>query len=292
MTLPLSLRVKRWIIAALLLALAGCSALRVSYNQGPTLAWWWIDAQFDFDAAQRPAVRQAIDRWFGWHRRSQLPELADTLAGLRALAAGPVTPAQVCATWDGMQQRMLRWYERVLPEMAAPARALGAAQLDHLAAKQAKDLERLRKDFLQPDAADRRKAQLERTVERFENLYGTLSAAQKRRIGQALAASPFDPERWLDERRQRQRDQLETLRRIASEQPDDAQVLALLRALGADAVASPRLAYRAHHDEVMQSNCGFIAAIHNGIGDDQRRTVIGRLQGWEDDLRALAAAPD
>lgn len=290
MSLLLLLRVRRWIIAALLLALAGCSALRVSYNQGPTLAWWWIDSQFDFDAEQRPAVRSAIDHWFAWHRRSQLPEIADTLAGLRALAAGPVTPTQVCAIWDDLQQRMLRWYERVLPEMAAPARALGTAQFDHLAAKQAKDFERLRKDFLQPDPVERRRAQLERTVERFENLYGSLTTAQKRRIAEALAVSPFDAERWIGERRQRQRDQLDTLRRIAAEQPDDTQTIALLRALGADAVASPRLAYRAHHDAVMRANCGFVAAVHNGISDDQRRTVIGNLQGWEDDLRALAAS--
>lgn len=286
--MAVSLRWKCRIIALLLLALGGCSMVRVSYDQGPTLAYWWLDAQLDFDPAQRAPVQAGIDRWFAWHRATQLPELADWLAEQQRRAAGKVTPAQVCATWDNMQQRLRRWYERALPELVGPAKALGPAQLDHLEKKYAKDLERLKEDFVQPDPAERRKVQLERTVDRFETVYGPLSAAQKRQIAAALADSPFDAARWVDERRQRQRDIVATLRRIATERPDDAAAIALLRGLGEQAAVSPRPAYRAMLERTMQANCGFIAAMHNAMTDEQRRHALERLKDWEEDARALA----
>jgi hypothetical protein len=284
----MSLRWKTWIIALLLLGLAGCSAVRLSYNQGPTLAYWWLDAQLDFDPDQRGPVQDALAQWFDWHRATQLPELADWLVELQRAAADKVTPAQVCATWDGLQQRLLRWYEQVQPDMIGPVRALTPAQLDHLAKKNAKDLDELRRDFAQADPAERRAAQLKRSVERFENIYGRLSAAQKRQLASALEDSPFDAARWLDERRQRQLDIVAALRRVQTERLDDVAVVALLRSFGEDAVASPRPAYRAHHEQVMQANCNVIAAIHNGLSDAQRRQAQQRLKGWEDDARALA----
>lgn len=284
----MSLRWKTWIIVLLLAAFAGCSAVRLSYNQGPTLVYWWLDALLDFEPEQRPAVKDALARWFDWHRATQLPELADWLVELQGLAADKVTPAQVCGTWDGIQQRLLRWYQRVLPEMAGPARALTPAQLDHLEKKYAKDLEALRRDFVQPDLAERRSKQQERSVERFEMIYGRLSSAQKRQIAAALEESPFDPARWLAERRQRQADIVDALRRVSTEHPDDAAVVATLRAFGEQAAVSPRPAYRAYQERVMQANCSVIAAIHNGISDDQRRHAVERLKDWEEDVRALA----
>lgn len=284
------------IIAALalawMLALGGCSTLRLSYNQGTTLAWWWLDAQLDFDAEQRPAVRRAIDRWFEWHRATQLTDLADWLADARRMAAGPVSAEQACTHWNGLQQRMLRWYDRVLPDLAGPARALKPAQLEHLAKKQAKDLDKLREEHVQADLAERHKVHLERTVERLERLYGSVSAAQKRQLADALARSPFDAVRWLDERRALARDRLEGLRRIAAERPDDAQVVNALRAFGTDPASSPREPYRVLQQQVVQSGCAIVTAFHQGASDEQRRHLIDKLEGWEADLRALAAPRD
>jgi hypothetical protein len=36
----------------LALALGGCSALRLSYNNAPTLLYWWLDGYADFDKSQ------------------------------------------------------------------------------------------------------------------------------------------------------------------------------------------------------------------------------------------------
>ena len=58
-------RIKAGIIGGCLLALlllGGCSAVRIGYNQAPTLAWWWLDGYLDFDAAQAPQVKAALQQ--------------------------------------------------------------------------------------------------------------------------------------------------------------------------------------------------------------------------------------
>ncbi|MEK7778560.1 MAG: hypothetical protein AAB293_00575, partial [Pseudomonadota bacterium] len=42
------------ILLALLLLLNGCSLMRLGYNHGPQLAWWWIDSYLDFNQEQTP----------------------------------------------------------------------------------------------------------------------------------------------------------------------------------------------------------------------------------------------
>ena len=82
----------RWpIIAALLLvlaALSGCGmALKLGYGQGSALAFRWLDGYADFDDAQSLRVRAALDEWFAWNRRTQLPDYADALSRVARGAA-------------------------------------------------------------------------------------------------------------------------------------------------------------------------------------------------------------
>jgi hypothetical protein len=109
MKVPVSNRWKVWIIVMLTpLLLGGCSALRLSYGQGPLLAYWWLDRQVDFSTEQTPRVREALADWFAWHRSTQLPDYAQGLGEVAAAAAGPFTPQQVCAQIDAWQQRAER----------------------------------------------------------------------------------------------------------------------------------------------------------------------------------------
>ena len=84
-----SSRFKSAIIGTLILLLtpwmAGCSAIRLGYANGPQLAWWWLDGYVDFSSEQTPAAKQAIDRWFDWHRNTQLTDYAALLASTQAL---------------------------------------------------------------------------------------------------------------------------------------------------------------------------------------------------------------
>ena len=167
---------------------------------------------------------------------------------------------------------------------------LTPAQVRHIERKFTKLNAKYRKDFLQPDPGDRLDAAVERVVERAESLYGPLEAPQEALIRRQVAASPFDPDLWLAERMQRQRDTLATLRSLQTERAGPDQVQAALRALVVRSQRSPREAYRTYDERLRAYNCALGAEVHNSMSPRQRQGAARKLKGWEDDLRALAAA--
>ena len=97
-------------------------------------------------------------------------------------------------------------------------------------------------------------------------------------------ASPFDPERWLNERQQRQQDILRSLRQWQAGRSDAATVQAGLRRLGAAVLKSPRPDYQAHADALLSTNCSLVAGLHNSSTAAQRQHAVAKFKGWEDDL--------
>ena len=279
----------RWsmIIGLLMALLAGCSTVRLSYNQGPFLAYWWLDGYVDFNAEQAPKVKAALADWFAWHRANQLPDYAQALAELQVLAADKLSGAQVCGQMAAWQQRVELAYQQAVPAIAEQVRSLTPEQIQRIERQQNKKLAEAEADYLQDDPADRQKALHKRTIDRAETVYGKLAPAQRQLLTQSLAQSPFKPELWLAERRQRQQDSLRQLRLWQAAHSDAAAVQAGLRQLGMAALVSPRPAYQAYADTVAQANCALSAAVHNAAGAPQRQHAVDKLKSWEDDLRAL-----
>ena len=280
------MRMRGWIILLLPL-LAACSALQLSYNQGPTLAYWWLDGYVDFSAEQSPRVKTALEDWFAWHRASQLPDYAQALAAAQTLVVDKITPAQVCSTVNAWQQRFDRAYEQAIPALAEQVRTLSPEQIRHLERQQAKKHEEAVVEYLQPLPGERQKAAFERALDRAESVYGRLDPAQRRMLASELAASPIDPELWLAERRQRQLDIARSLRQWQSERSDAATVQAGLRRLGIEASTSPRADYRAYAERLMAANCAMLAKLHNSSTPAQRQQAVDKLKGWQNDLRSL-----
>ena len=284
-------QIKSAIIGLLVLLLAGCSSLRLGYNSAPTLAWWWLDGYVDFSREQAPQAQLGIDRWFEWHRATQLPVYAELLAAAGPELLEPVTTAQACRWQARLRDALSPSLERAVELAADLVPVLGEAQLRHIAQRYAKGNDEMRSDFLQPDPAVRLRASIERTVERAERLYGRLDEAQRRVIAAGVTASPFDPELWLAERQRRQRDTLAMLHELVSTRADRDQRVAGLRTLALRVERSPDPDYRAYQARLTEYNCGFAAQIHNAASAEQRRRARDTVRDWEADLRALAAPP-
>ena len=280
---------KAWVVVASLWLLTGCSAFRVAYDTGPTLAWWWIDGYGDFTGGQTPRVKDGIRSWFDWHRTTQLEGYAAWLAGPRSKIGESVTPAQMCA-WYGEARRLLDpAVDRGLLTAADWVPTLTEAQFRHLEQRYAKGNDEMRRDFLQPDPVKRHEAAMRRTLDRVEMLYGRVDKAQLQVIEDGIKASPFSPERWLAERQRRQRDTLQTLRLLVAERADRDRIVAALRALAERTERSPDAGYRTYQEQLRSYNCAFAARVHAAMTPAQRQAARDTLQGWEDDLRALRA---
>jgi hypothetical protein len=281
------------IIGALLAAallLGGCSALRFAYNQGPEIVYWWLDGYADFDRAQSPRVHAAIADWFRWNRRTQLPDYAALLARAEEEITADATPEQLCRWNDTVRQRIAVAFDAAVPAIAELAQDLTPAQIEHIDKRFEKRNAEYRDDYrLDEDAAGQQEASTKRALERAEMIYGRLDDAQRARIARGVAASPFDAEVWLAERKARQADILATLRRLRGERPAPAEAEQLVRAMAERFTRSPRADYRSYGQTITQYNCLFAADIHNATTPAQRQAAVRKLKGWESALRALVA---
>ena len=269
---------------------SGCSALRIGYSTAPDLAYWWLDRYVDFSGAQTPRVRDALAQWFAWHRRTQLPDYAALLVRAQTEVLADTTGARVCEWQAELVRRASTAFDGAAPAMADIVLSITPEQIAHIERRYAKVNDDFRDDYLQADPAKRAAANLKRTVERAEMLYGTLDDNQRARMAAALARSPFDADAWLAERRLRQQDALQVLNKLIKDKATREQAQAALRAYADRIERSPHEAYKRYTDRLMEFNCAFAATLHNGTSAAQRRHALTTLAGWEGDLRALAAA--
>ena len=288
--MPLSF-VKAAIIGLLAVLLGGCTAVRLGYNNGPQLAWWWLDSYVDFTREQAPLAREAVDRWFEWHRPGQLPEYAAFLVTAQQAVMAPTTAAEVCRWQDAVRDKLKPAIDRALVHAADVLPLLGEAQWRHIEQRYAKGMDEAREAFLQPDPAARLAQSIKRARERPEQLYGRLDEAQLRVINAGVAASPFDAPLWLAERQRRHRDTMATLRRLSSDKADRDQRLAALRALTKRMGRSSNPEYRTYQLKLTDYNCKLAAQVHNATTPAQRQRARDKLKGWEDDMRALLTPP-
>ena len=288
--MPLSF-VKAAIIGLLAVLLGGCTAVRLGYNNGPQLAWWWLDSYVDFTREQAPLAREAVDRWFEWHRPGQLPEYAAFLVTAQQAVMAPTTATEVCRWQDAVRDKLKPAIDRALVHAADVLPLLGEAQWRHIEQRYAKGMDEAREAFLQPDPAARLAQSIKRARERPEQLYGRLDEAQLRVINAGVAASPFDAPLWLAERQRRHRDTMATLRRLSSDKADRDQRLAALRALTERIGRSSNPEYRTYQLKLTDYNCKLAAQVHNATTPAQRQRARDKLKGWEDDMRALLTPP-
>jgi hypothetical protein len=232
-------------------------------------------------------VKRDIDGLFDWHRTTQLPVFLPLLAAAQVQVMEPATAAQACQWESTLRERLQPTLDKSLALAADWLPGLGEPQFKSLEKRYAKNLREMREEYLQPDPAARQSESVKRALERAERLYGSLDEPQRQVIREAVAASPFDPELWMRERQRRQRDTLQTVRRLQFEQADRDQRIAGLAALVAHMELSPDPEYRAYQLRLTQYNCAFAAQIHNATTPAQRRKARDNLKGWEEDLRVL-----
>ncbi len=274
---------------ALLVLFSGCSMVKLGYDQGPRLAWWWLDGYVDFSREQKPHAKQAIQQWFGWHRSAQLSKYADWLSAVRSQINDPLTPEQVCRWSDELQDIIAPAFDHAVQLGTPVVLSLGEAQWHYLEQRYVKSNDELRRDYLQPNPKDRLKASIKRSVKRIENLYGNIDERQRNLIIASIEASPFNPEVWLLERQRRQQVTLSTLEQLATESIQAEQAAAILRTLIKYTYRSDDPEYRTYQVSLAGYTCGFIARMHNSTTSSQRQHAHDKLKNWETDLRTLMA---
>ena len=291
MTLPVNFqRVARIIsLLALGLVLQGCNAVKIAYNQAPTLAYLYLDSYIDFNDVQSTQVRNELTQMQVWHRQTQLPAYIDLLQKVQQKMPQDITASQACEVFADVRQKALTMTDYAEPATLSLAATLTPKQLDAMQRKFAKGNSSWREDYLEGSAKDVFEKRQKSAIKRSEMLYGSINDRQRSLIGQQIEKSQFKAAQSYSERQRRQKDILQTLAKVMASPQDTATVQKDMRSLLQRSVSSPDAAYRSYLETITQEGCASFAELHNTTTPEQRKKAIEVLAGYEQDFKVLAA---
>ena len=271
--------------------LTGCSAIRLGYNKLPEIASWWLDSYIDFTDSQGPQAKVALQKLQTWHRKEELPAIAELLVQAQTLAPQNITPEQACKVWEGAQVRIESFIQESSRLAAPVVSQLSPKQLKHLEKEWASRNEDWRKQWLQGSPDSRIKKRVDLAAERFNSFYGDLNLEQRQVLKQQFLQSTWAPEASYQLRLKRQQEQLIALQAMSSEIAKPAmplpQVEKALQSLILQSVRPKDAADLSKQLQLEQQACQNLAQLHNTMSPAQRLKAQRKLKDYETDVREL-----
>ncbi|QBE63764.1 DUF6279 family lipoprotein [Pseudoduganella lutea] len=281
---------RTWFLVALLALVTACSSLKLAYNNGDTLLYWWLDNYVDFDDEQSGEVKKDIDKLFRWHRKTQLQDYVHVLQRAQQQLRGNPTPADLRADYDDIRARTQALLLKAAPDIADIALSLKPEQLTQMEKKFAKNNDKFRRENMKGDREDQNEFRYKKSMEQFDLWFGGFSREQKEIIRKASDARPLDNAIWLDERMRRQRNVLALARRIMQEKPSREQATAQIQALIRESFARLDNSERkAFYEANTNASIGLVHTVIGIATPEQKAHAHKRMQGWINDFNTLAA---
>jgi len=271
--------------------LTSCSAVRLGYNNLPDIASWWLDSYIDFTDTQGPQAKVALQKLQTWHRKEELPAIAELLVQAQTLAPQNITPEQACKIWEAAQVRIESFVQESSRLAAPVVSQLSAKQLKHLEKEWATRNEDWKKQWVQGSPDSRIKKRVDLAAERFNSFYGDLNLEQRQVLKQQFLQSTWSPEASYQRRLKRQQEQLIALQAMSSEITKPAmplpQVEKALQSLILQSVRPKDAGDLSKQLQLEQQACQNLAQLHNTMTPAQRLKAQRKLKDYETDVREL-----
>jgi hypothetical protein len=273
-----------------MVVVAGCSSLRLAYNHGDTLLYWWIDKYVDLNSDQKISVKEDIRDLFRWHRKTQLLDYVQVLKnGQRQLAGNPTT-ADLSADYEDIKNRTRLLLTKALPELADLARSLTPDQVATLEKQFANNNADFRKKNMKGDREAQQKFRYKKSMEQFELWFGSFSAEQEAIIRRASDARPLDNQIWLDERMRRQKSILTLVQKVQREKLSKEATIPLIKSvIDENFNRQDQSEHKAFLEASEQASIQLILTVIKVATPAQKAHAQQRMQGWIDDFNSLAA---
>lgn len=286
---PACIMAKRIALIAIVMLLASCSIVRLGYNHGETIAYWWLDGYVDFNAQQTVWFKQRLANWFAWHRKTQLKDYVSLLKQEQKRLQHPVTTAELLAEYEKIHAQVVVMVDKALPEFADLALSLQPSQIEHIQKKFASTNETYRKDYLSGDRAHRLAFRYKKVMEQAEYWFGSFSPEQEALIRKASDVRPLDNELRMKVRLQLQQDLIRILKKIQSEKPSREAAVAMLKDYSNNIIEHyGGSENKAFFDASRDGMANLVMVIINCATPKQKEHAIKRLQQWIDNFDVLA----
>jgi hypothetical protein len=268
----------------LLLALVGCSATQLAYENGATLLRWRATGYLDVQGAQAQDLDRRIERFLAWHRRTALPQYAQLAESCARRVEHGITRADLEWGYDAFHAQLEQSLRAAAQEMAPIMDSLSPEQIAHLEQRFAEDNREFAEEDLAGDPAARRKRRFERNVTRLEDWFGPLTAAQLAAVRRYSETAPLTGALRGRDRQRRQADLLLILR------AHEARLRLADWAVGWDQNRTPEYAAasRAHREAYYD----MLLEIGRTLSLEQRASAAARFRRFARDFQVLAKTED
>jgi hypothetical protein len=278
-------RVLAWLALASLLALAGCSAIQVGYNNADTLIHWRAGRYFDFEGDTKAEFERRVQRFLAWHRKTELPRYAVFANEMADRLARGVSQADLVWGYDSLQSHLRQSVRAGAGEIADLLDGLTPAQLERFQQRLEKENSDYAKEYgLRQAPEERRARRVKRNIERMEDWFGTLTDAQVERIAAYAKRAPLDDQLRDRDRRRLQRELLAMLR------AKEARKRLAQWSVAWDQNREP--AFEAQRSANLQEYYGMLLDLDKTLTPEQRGRAVKRLRSFAADFSALAAAAE
>lgn len=277
----------RWCLLLAVLWLQACSAVKLGYQQLPTLSYWWLDNYLDFTDSQTPRIKASLEQLQRWHRQQELPLYTQLIQRTAVASQGSILAQDVCTLWSEGQARADRLVQEALRQTGPVIATLGPRQLNHLARQFSLKNEDWEKQWLRGNHEERLKRRLNTASERFSDFYGDLTSSQSALLQSQLAQSQWTPEWGMQQRKRQQQDLLGALLKIQQQNLSGAQLEAELFAVWQRWTQPPLASDAALVQRLRTQACQNLADFHNSTSAEQRQRAARRLRSYERDLQEL-----
>lgn len=265
------------------LVLAGCSALRVVYENGDTLLHWRLTRYLDVDGPQEQALDRAIDEFLLWHRSHELVKYAAIADDAAQRLERGLSREDLVWGYDSLVTQARESLRDAATRIAPLLDRLSEKQIQHIERRFAEDNRKFAREYLRGSERERRARRLKRNVERMEDWVGRLSKEELERVRLYTARAPLFDEQRDRERRRLQAEFLSIVR--AREAVKRLPEAAAYWDRGRDAE------YRAANETLFREFYAMVLDIDRMLTPEQRARAAARLRSFAQDFTTLAEAP-
>lgn len=272
--------IKVALAAATAWLLAGCSSVRLAYDNADTYLLFRAKSYLDLDAKGSDELDERIDEFFAWHRRTALPQYARLSDDAAKRVTRGLSREDLVWGYDSVvaqARQSLRYAaERVAPLLDR----LTPQQVAHMEKRFAEDNRKFAREFLRGSEAERRKRRARRVEERLEDWVGNLSHVQAEKVRQFSERTPLYDELRAKDRLRLQAEFLDMLRKREAQKHLPDWVTSWER--GRDP------AHHAATERYRQDLLGLILEIDKTLAPEQRSRAAANFRRYAEDFRVLA----
>lgn len=272
--------IKVILVLALAWLAAGCTALRLAYDNADTWLIFRANSYLDLGAKDAEELAERVDEFFAWHRRNALPHYARLSDDAAKRVARGLSREDVVWGYDSMVAHARQSLHVAAERIAPLLDRLTPKQVAHMEKQFADDNRKFAREYLRGTEAERRKRRAQRLEERLEDWVGNLSAGQLETVAQFSARMPLFDELRDRDRKRMQAELLDMIRKREAHKrlPDWASHWERGR--------DP--AHRAASERYRHEYAALLLELDKMFSAEQRSRAESNLRRYAEDFRILA----